>query len=115
MSGYRGRSRSPVRRSNSDKYSRNDRGYDRRDNRRYDDHRSRRDRDDRRYEREDSDRNRKIEKKPAAEDMQVDEKPEEPQKKRVPISIEELVQKREQEKRETERVSSDSLFYAYKD
>ncbi|KAI8885377.1 P-loop containing nucleoside triphosphate hydrolase protein [Backusella circina FSU 941] len=35
--------------------------------------------------------------------MQVDEKTPEPQKKRVPISIEELVEKKEQEKKETER------------
>lgn len=104
MSGY---DRSPTR--NSDKYSRKDRGYDRRDNRRQDDYnrdsRSRRDRDDR------DDRRREYirasEPKQAILEEDVPMAPP-PVKKRVPISIEELIQKKEQEKKATEKVTLDS-------
>lgn len=92
MSSY---DRSPTR--NSDKYSRNDRGYDRRDYRRSDDYnrdgRSRRDRDDR----DDLRRREYTRPEVKEEDTPIP-------KKRVPISIEELIQKKEQEKKATEKV-----------
>lgn len=98
--------RSPTR--NSDKYSRNDRGYDRRDNRRQEDYnrdnRSRRDRDDRDDRRRED---RYVRPEPRQIIPEEDIKmapPAEPVKKRVPISIEELIQKKEQEKKATEKV-----------
>ncbi|KAI7894801.1 P-loop containing nucleoside triphosphate hydrolase protein [Mucor mucedo] len=104
MSSY---DRSPTR--NSDKYSRNDRGndrgYDRRDYRRSDDYnrdsRSRRDRDDR------DDLRRREYSRPEVREEDTPMAPPPPPapapKKRVPISIEELIQKKEQEKKATEK------------
>jgi ATP-dependent RNA helicase DDX23/PRP28 len=111
MSSSYDRSRSPVRRSDSDKYSRNDRGYDNRRDRRYDDYnnKSRRDRDvdnSRRRDYDRYDRRREEDNKKQTipeEDIKMESRVE--VKKRVPISVEELIQKKEQEKKETEKVS----------
>ncbi|GAN08722.1 pre-mRNA-splicing ATP-dependent RNA helicase prp28 [Mucor ambiguus] len=112
MSSSYNRSGSPSRRSD-DKYSRHNRNYDRRDNRRYDDYRdgrSNRDRDDnaRRYE----DDRRSEKDRSSNKDTVVDEDTKmtsaeasstTPAKKRVPISIEELLQKKQEEKKLTEK------------
>lgn len=115
MSSSYDRSRSPVRRSDSGKYSNSSR-YDRRD-RRYDDYNnkssSRRDRDednDRRrdYDKSRYDRRQQPEKQTIPEeDIKMESCDTTPSlKKRVPISIEELIQKKEQEQKEIEKVST---------
>ncbi|KAK4518750.1 uncharacterized protein ATC70_008972 [Mucor velutinosus] len=112
MSSSYNRSGSPSRRSD-DKYSRYDRNYDRRDNRRYDDYRdgrSNRDRDGnaRRYE----DDRRSEKDRSSTKGTVIDEdikmisaeaSAATPAKKRVPISIEELLQKKQEEKKLTEK------------
>lgn len=111
MSSSYNRSGSPPSRRGDDKYSRNDRNYDRRDNRRYDDYReSRSSRDDsRRYgddRRSENDKNSNNKGTVIDEDIKMTSA--EPSsataaKKRVPISIEELLQKKEEEKKLTEK------------
>ncbi|KAI8075621.1 P-loop containing nucleoside triphosphate hydrolase protein [Thamnidium elegans] len=99
MAGYNDRSRSPPRRSDADKYSR-DKGYDRYDRRRYEDYgRSRRDRDDRHHD----DRRREDRRPEPPKPVVEEDTPMEPVKKRVPVSIEELLAKKEQEKKATEK------------
>lgn len=118
MSGSYDRSRSPNNRRSDDRYnnSRNDR--DRRD-RRYDDYNRssgsrRNDRDDynsrRRNDYDRSDRHQPTTNKQEVpeEDIKMtsrDSPPPASTKKRVPISIEELLQKKEQEKKDAEKVS----------
>ncbi|CAO3620935.1 unnamed protein product [Mucor fragilis] len=109
MSSSYNRSGSPLRRSD-DKYSRHDRNYDGRDNRRYDnyrDGRSNRDRDDASRRHKDDRRSEKD--RSSNKDAVIDEDTKmtaaepTPAKKRVPISIEELLQKKEEEKKLTEK------------
>lgn len=115
MSSSYNRSGSPSRRS-EDRYSRSDRNYDRRDNRRYDDYRDSRSNKDR-DEREDNSRryehDRRYESERNSRDTVIDEDvrmtsaspsvPAPAPKKRVPISIEELLQKKEEEKKLTDK------------
>jgi ATP-dependent RNA helicase DDX23/PRP28 len=116
MSSSYDRSRSPVRRNDfdrrgDDKYSR---GYDRRDNRRYESRRDREENDRRREDREEDDRRRQDRREDdrRRENNHRQEVPDEDiqmkvpdAKKRVPISIEELIQKKEEEKKMTEKVT----------
>ncbi|KAL9555478.1 DEAD (Asp-Glu-Ala-Asp) box polypeptide 23 [Mucor bainieri] len=111
MSSSYNRSGSPSRRSD-DRYSRHDRNYDRRDNRRYDDYRSSRDRDDHNSRRYQDDRRSFDKERSSNKDTVIDEDtamgsaeatPATPAKKRAPISIEELLQKKEEEKKLTEK------------
>lgn len=104
MSSSHNRQRSPQRRGDYDRY--NDYDRHKRYDRHHDDYRSKSKRSDREDDRRrtvyrrDSDIERKQE-KTIKEDTEME--PPEPVKKRVPVSIEELIKKREEEKKETEK------------
>lgn len=123
MSSSYDRARSPVRRSDSDRRGEDkyNRSYNRRDNRRYDsrrDHeeidRSKRNEEDdrRRQDRRDQDRRREDSRRAETVVPDEDIQMEVPTlKKKVPISIEELIQKKEQEKKLTEKVTDTPFVY----
>lgn len=111
MSSSYSRQRSPKRRD-SDRYNQN--GYDRHSDRHYDDYRARSRRLDREDEkrremhRRESDAERRQQRESDNKVINEDTKMEqpEPSKKKVPVSIEELLKKKEQEQKETEKVVS---------
>ncbi|KAG1359813.1 hypothetical protein G6F62_000550 [Rhizopus arrhizus] len=108
MSSSYSRQRSPKRRD-SDRYNQN--GYDRHSDRHYDDYRARSRRLDREDEkrremhRRESDAERRQQRESDNKVINEDTKMEQPEppKKKVPVSIEELLKKKEQEQKETEK------------
>ncbi|EIE89343.1 hypothetical protein G6F46_004432 [Rhizopus delemar] len=109
MSSSYSRQRSPPKRRDSDRYNQN--GYDRHSDRHYDDYRARSKRLDREDEkrremyRRESDAERRQQRESDNNVINGDTKMEQPEppKKKVPVSIEELLKKKEQEQKETEK------------
>ncbi|KAG0744428.1 hypothetical protein G6F60_003382 [Rhizopus arrhizus] len=109
MSSSYSRQRSPPKRRDSDRYNQN--GYDRHSDRHYDDYRARSRRLDREDEkrremhRRESDAERRQQRESDNKVINEDTKMEQPEppKKKVPVSIEELLKKKEQEQKETEK------------
>ncbi|KAG1296497.1 hypothetical protein G6F66_003408 [Rhizopus arrhizus] len=109
MSSSYSRQRFPPKRRDSDRYNQN--GYDRHSDRHYDDYRARSRRLDREDEkrremhRRESDAERRQQRESDNKVINEDTKMEQPEppKKKVPVSIEELLKKKEQEQKETEK------------